>query len=366
MRTFIYKCALVALGLLILVPGSAEAGRRKRSSGNYNNNSYSTPTVAPVSTSPSASARATQPIVAGKLWQHTRTDRTEYDYNWAAQRNWHYKDTKQWLYSDRVRIKLNLRSDLAKISEQLKVKMTWNYMHRSKHITETWATIQHEGDDRFVDLPGLDEGRLIQAKLEIYRPTESSTMDGGMTIAPVSVTSEAGTDAPEGYELLGAIHAPYYGATSSITNEEWKRRARIISFSFSQWYHDEAYGGRYCSYDCWSFYRKSADSELAGFTKQSISRSDVPRLAKEGKRFHGDYLIMSGHYGMALCYDEDRDHFCSIEGNYALSGPHRIQIDKHYHGLYTWHTIMGLVETPQARIEPLRPVSAMSPDAMMD
>lgn len=365
MRTSFYTYALLAVGLLMLIPDGADAARRRRSSGNYySNNVTTTSTVTPVSATPTAPTR--QPLVLGKLWSHSRTDRSEYDYNWAAKRSWHNKETKQWLYSDRIRIKLNLRDDLAKIDEQLKFKLTWNYMHRSKHITETWATIQRDGEDRFIDLAGLDEGRLIEARVEIYRPTGEVAPQRQVIIAPVSMSSDssdAAQDAgtPAGYELVGAIHAPYYGATSSITNEEWKRRARIISFSFSQWYHDEAYGGRYCSYDCWSFYRKSADSELAGFAKKSISNSDVPRLSKEGKRFHGDFLTMSGHYGMALCYDEDRDHFCSIEGNYALSGPHRIQIDKHYHGLYTWYSIMGLVETPAARAVPaVRPASSMN------
>ena len=366
MRTSFYQCAIVALGLLILTPGAADAGRRNRSNSYGYSSSYSTPTVTQASSSPTAPA-----IFVGKLWKQTRTDRTEYDYNWAARRSWHNKTSKQWLFSDRLQIKLNLRDDLAKIEDSLKVKMTWNYMHRSKHITETWATIQQDGDDRFIELTGLDEGRLIHAKLEIFRPTNPAAAEanpaaaeanpaaaeGQVTIAPVSMNTES--EAPAGYERVGAIHAPYFGVTSSVTNEEWKRRARIISFGFSQWYHDEAYGGRYCNYDCWSFIKKSADSELAGFTKKSVSNSDVPRLSKEGKRFHGDFLTMSGHYGMALCYDEDRDHFCSIEGNYALSGPHRIQIDQHYHGLYTWHTIMSLTETPQAKAKPIQVISSM-------
>jgi len=356
MRKFIITCALAALGVLILLPDSGEAGRRRRSSGNYYSTGSSYSTVTPVSSPTASNEIKKQPIVVGKLWSHSRTNRTEYDYNWAARREWHNEEAKPWLFSDRLRIKLNLREDLAEISDQLQVKLTWNYMHRSQHVNEAWAAIQHDGDDRYVDLSGLDEGRLIKARLEIYRPAAENTAesDSEATMTPVSL-AHAGGD----YQRVGEVHAPYYGVTSSEENEEWRRRARIISFSFSQWYHDEAYGGRYCSYDCWSFYRKSADSELSGFTKRSISNSDVPRLSKEGQRFHGDYLIMSGHYGMALCYDEDRDHFCSIEGNYALSGPHRIQIDTHYHGLYTWHTIMSITELPKAepQTSEVRPAS---------
>jgi len=293
--------------MAILAPADADAARRRRSSGNYYSSGSSNSTTSSV-TPVSKSTEPQKPTyVLGKQWTKKRTDRTEYDYNWAARRDWYNSEAKQWLFSDRVRIKLRLREDLAKIEDQLKIKM---------RKTATAA----DGDAK--------------------------------------VTTVAATPFDDSYERVGAIHAPYYGVTGSETNDEWQTRAQIISFSFSQWYHDEAYGGRYSNYDCWSFYRKSADSELAGYTKKSVSNSDVPRLSKEGKRFHGDYLIMSGHYGMALCYDEDRDHFCSIEGNYALSGPHRIQIDKRYHNLYTWHTIMSITPVAESKPQPVQTVSS--------
>jgi len=339
--------------MAILAPADADAARRRRSSGNYYSSGSSNSTTSSV-TPVSKSTEPQKPTyVLGKQWTKKRTDRTEYDYNWAARRDWYNSEAKQWLFSDRVRIKLRLREDLAKIEDQLKIKMSWAYMHRSKHISEVWAEVQRDGEDRYLELTGLEEGRLVQVGIEIFRPKTATAADGD-----AKVTTVAATPFDDSYERVGAIHAPYYGVTGSETNDEWQTRAQIISFSFSQWYHDEAYGGRYSNYDCWSFYRKSADSELAGYTKKSVSNSDVPRLSKEGKRFHGDYLIMSGHYGMALCYDEDRDHFCSIEGNYALSGPHRIQIDKRYHNLYTWHTIMSITPVAESKPQPVQTVSS--------
>ncbi len=354
MRRTLCTWAVLALGLLILVPDEADA-RRRRS--RKNNNYYSSNYVRPTSTTtvanntPEKAEKKAPRWTVGKLWKHTRGDRTEYDYNWAARRDWKKPEAKPWLFADRVRIKLDLRDDLRPLADQLKVKLTWNYMHRSKTLHTTWAEIQQDGEDRYLDLTGLDEGRLVKARLEIFRPQATEATAAQITPATFAA-SKQGDDTPAGYERVGAVHAPYYGVTGSEANEEWQRRAQIVSFSFSQWYHDEAYGGRYCNYDCYSFYQKSANSELAGFTKKSVANSDVPKLSKAGRRFHGDYLIMSGHYGMGLCYDEDTDRFCSIEGNYALSGPYRINIDQNYHGLYTWHTIMNIV--PRAKSAPAK------------
>jgi hypothetical protein len=145
---------------------------------------------------------------------------------------------------------------------------------------------------------------------------------------------------------------PYHGATGSDSNEEWERRARIISFAFSQWYVDHANGRRVCSYNCRSFYQTCVSSEMKGFQLRSIGRTTFRDRSKEGMRSHGDFLIKSGHCGMAVCYDEDTGRLCTIEGNYGMNGPHRINIAPR-RSTGSWYAIRHLEAKPQpAEVEP--------------
>ena len=344
-----HKCLLIGLVLSFAVVDLCEAlprHRRARRRGNDNyNHSYA------ADTGPSA---VEQGPVVGVIREHTGINRSEYDYNWAARRNWHKQDGKKWLFADKVRAKLWLRKDLAKAPEELRVKIHWQYMHRTGTMYQAWAGIHRDGDDFYYELPGLEEGRLVKLTTDVYLKTADEPPSEEAIKNASFIKNNEGT-----FKYVGRLHLPYYGVTSSDSNEELKRRARIVSFAFSQWYVDECYGGRYCSYDCVSFYSTSTAGELDGFTFRYVPHDNVAELAKKGQRFHGDYLTMPGHVGMALCYDQDTGNFCTIEGNYALAGPYRINIDPHFHGLYTWSSISTIVaEQPPAAPEPASPEMA--------
>jgi len=326
MRNSIHQYVLVSLAAIFLYPDTSDA-RPFRRRGNQRGGGGFVAT---------ALSTVTRPVI-GIIRKRSQLDRSEYDYDWAARRDWHKEGAKKRLFANKVRVKLLLKKDLASAPDHIRVRVTWWYLHRSKTQHTAWASVRQDGSDVFYDVDGLEEGRLVKVVSDIYRKTDEQPASEKLIKNGTFVKNSEGT-----FKYVGRLHVPYYGVTTSENIEGLKRRARIISFSFSQWYVDEAYGGRYCNYDCYSFYQTSTSGELNGFNLQAVSHSDVPQLSKNGKRFHGDYLIMSGHYGMALCYDEDTGNFCTIEGNYALNGPYRINIDPSNHGLYTWSSIMSI------------------------
>ena len=75
--------------------------------------------------------------VTGVIRKRSSVNRTEYDYNWAARRDWFKDEAKQWIFPDKVRIKLLLREDLVEISDQLVAKIEWIYRHHSKTFYES-------------------------------------------------------------------------------------------------------------------------------------------------------------------------------------------------------------------------------------
>ena len=280
--------------------------------------------------------------VTGVIRKRSSVNRTEYDYNWAARRDWFKDEAKQWIFPDKVRVKLLLREDFVEISDQLVAKIEWIYRHHSKTFYESVARLQQDGDDVFFDLEGLEEGRVVSLWVHLYRPKTEENSEK-------TVIEEL-----DGETLvrLGKIHLPYHGATGSDSNEEWETRARIISFAFSQWYVDHAYGGRYCNYNCYSFYKASASSEMEGFQLRNIGRSTLKERSQEGMRSHGDFLIKSGHYGMAVCYDQDTGRLCTIEGNYGMNGPRRINLAPN-RSMGNWHTIRHLEAIPKPAVAKL-------------
>jgi hypothetical protein len=324
-----WKYVLVGLIALLFLAdvGHAQLFRWRRGGGGYTTN---TNVVAAV---PRAIARG--PFI-GFLRKRSTRNRTEYDYNWAARRDWYQADAPQMLFADKVRVKVLLKDAYAQTPDSLRVRVHWVYLHKSKTWHTDWVDLQQDGRNVYYELPGLEEGRLVKVISDFYLKTDVQPSEAAIKSASYVKTDE-GT-----FKYVGRMHVPYYGVTSSEDNEELKRRAQIVSFSFSQWYADESYGGRRCNYDCYSFFQSSTSGELSGFKLQPVSHAKIPTLAKQGKRFHGDYLIKPGHYGMALCYDEDTGNLCTIEGNYALNGPYRINIDPYRHGIYTWSSIMTI------------------------
>ncbi len=327
MRSNMSKILLVGLIAVFLAPEVCDAQRRRR---RRRNNYYSGGFLS----SPLASVA--KPFI-GLIRERSGVNRNEYNYNWAARRNWHEEETTPMLFADRVRVRVMLKDEHQEIRDELKVRATWVYLHKTKTEHTAWVDLKQDGDEAYFEVPELEEGRVVKVISDFYISTDETPakerLDNGEF-----VKRDTGT-----FKHVDEMHVPYYGVTTSETNEELQRRAQIVSFAFSQWYVDEAYGGRYCHYDCYSFYQSCASGELEGFQFEAVAHANVPQLAKEGKRFHGDYLIMPGHYGMALCYDEDTGNFITIEGNYALNGPYRINIDPYYHGLYTWSSIMTIV-----------------------
>jgi hypothetical protein len=332
MRKSTLICLLLAVAASFFIPDTSEAQWfRRRRGGNYNYN-YSGGVV-----SNTPLANLARPL-AGILRKRSSRNRSEYDYNWAARRDWHNDMGEQVLFADKVRVNVLLKNETAKALSDLRVHVSWVYLHKSKTWHTQWVDLVQDGDGVYFDVTGLEEGRVVKIVTDLYQRIDEQPMMRTASFA-------ADEDAKKAkFKYLGRMHVPYYGVTSSDTNEELKRRARVVSFGLSQWYADEAYGGRYCNYDCHSFFKTSTSGELDGFKLVSVSRDEIATLSKQGKRFHGDYLIKPGHYGMALCYDEDTGNFCTLEGNYALNGPYRINIDPYRHGIYTWSSIMTIAE----------------------
>ncbi len=322
MRSSFSRLLIFSMIAVFFLPDMADARRRSRG------RSYSSGTARPTFSDKGP--------VTGVIRKRRSVNRTEYDYNWAARRDWYQDEAKQWIFPDKVRVKLLLKDDLVEISDQLVAKIEWIYRHHSKTPYESVARLQQDGEDVFFDLEGLEEGRVVSLTTYLYR---SKTEED---------SEEANVEQLDGKTLvrIGKIHLPYHGATGSDSNEEWETRARIVSFAFSQWYVDHAYGGRYCNYNCYSFYKTSVSSEMKGFQLQRIGRSTFRERSEEGMRSHGDFLITSGHYGMAVCYDEDTGRLCTIEGNYAMNGPHRINLAPH-RSTGSWHTIRHIEAEPQ-------------------
>jgi hypothetical protein len=327
---------LLGLAAIFFIPETSDAQiffRRRRNNYSYNYNSGGNTPVA------NTLANLARPLV-GIVRKRSNRNRSEYDYNWAARRDWHNGEAEAMLFADRVRIKMLLKNETAKVFEDLRVHVSWAYLHKSKTWHTQWVDLIRDGDDVYFDVTGIEEGRVVKIVTDMYLRIDPQPAQPTMRTASFA-PGEAGQPKPR-FKYLGRMHTPYYGVTTSESNEELKRRARIVSFGLSQWYADEAYGGRYCNYDCYSFFQTSARGELNGFQLVSISRDSVAKLSKQGKRIHGDYLIKPGHFGMALCYDEDTGNLCTLEGNYALSGPYRINIDPRLHGLHTWSSIMTI------------------------
>ncbi|MCH8839982.1 MAG: hypothetical protein IH831_04770 [Planctomycetes bacterium] len=319
MRSNFSRLLIFLIVAVFLLPDVANARRRRSTSSGMAGSTFS-------DTGP----------VTGVIRKRSSVNRTEYDYNWAARRDWFKDEAKQWIFPDKVRVKLLLKDDLVEMSDQLVAKIDWIYRHHSKTPYESVARLQQDGEDVFFDLEGLEEGRVVSLWVHLYRP---KTEEDSEKTAVEELDGET-------LVRLGKIHLPYHGATGSDSNEEWETRARIISFAFSQWYVDHAYGGRYCNYDCYSFYKTSVSSEMKGFQLRSIGRSTFRERSQEGMRTHGDFLIKSGHYGMAVCYDEDTGRLCTIEGNYGMNGPHRINLAPH-RSTGSWHTIRHIEAEPQ-------------------
>ena len=223
--------------------------------------------------------------------RRSKANRSEYDYNWAARRDWYNDDAPQMLFADKVRIKVLMKDQYLPFKDDLRIRASWVYLHKSKTWHSDWVDIVHDGSNVYYDLPNLEEGRVIKVISDLYVKTDEQPPSEKSVKRASFVKNEEGT-----FKYIGRIHVPYYGATTSETDEELKRRAQIVSFGFSQWYADEAYGGRRCSYDCYSFFKSCTSGELSGFQLKSLSRSHVPTLAKRGKRLHGDYLIKPGHF----------------------------------------------------------------------
>jgi hypothetical protein len=336
MPKYLHSCVCVVVGLssLMLEPQSSDAGIFRRRGGGGQSTGLIAATVGAV----------TKPVV-GFIRDRGGIQRDEYDYNWAARRNWHQESAPPMLFADKVRVKLLLTDQQAKVRPDLRVRASWVYLHKSKTLHTAWVELQQDGSDVYYDLPGLEEGRVVKVVSDFYLKTDQQPPNENAVKNASFVVNGEGT-----FKYVGRMHVPYYGVTSSNSNEELKRRAWVVSFGLSQWYVDEAYGGRRCSYDCYSFYRTSTSGELEGFALRPIPQSSIPELARKGKRFHGDFLIKPGHYGMALCYDEDTGNFCTLEGNYALNGPYRINIDPYRHGLNTWSSIMTI--SPEEKAQP--------------
>jgi hypothetical protein len=322
---------LIGLTSLLLLPETSQAQLFRRRFRSYNNYNYSGGGM--ISSSPLA--KLARPLV-GFLHKRTRRNRSEYDYNWAARRDWYRQDAEPVLFADKVRVKVMLKPAVAKSDQDLLVRASWVYLHKSRTWHTDWMPVDRQGDDAYYDLTGLEEGRLVKIVSDVYAATEHEPSEAELKKASYVKTATGN------YQYIGRMHVPYYGVTSSQDNEEWKRRAQIVSFGFSQWYADEAYGGRRCSYDCYSFFRRCTSGELNGFELKPVSRQSIPRLTKQGKRIHGDFLTKPGHYGMALCYDQDTNNLITLEGNYALNGPYRINIDPYRHGLHTWSSIQTI------------------------
>lgn len=336
MKKNIQVCVLVGLVALLFIPEASQAQIFRRWRGNYNYN-YNYNGGGNFFSAPLATVA--KPFV-GMIRRRSNRNRSEYDYNWAARRVWHNDDAGPMLFADKVRVKVLLKDETAKAHEDLRIHVSYVYLHKSKTWHKQWVDLVRDGDEVYFDVTGLEEGRVVKIVPDLYRKTAKDE--------PEVKTASFVQGKEDKLKYLGRMHAPYYGVTSSEDNEELQRRAQIVSFGLSQWYADEAYGGRYCNYDCHSFFTSSTSGELKGFKLQPVSRANVPKLAKQGKRFHGDYLIMPGHYGMALCYDEDTGNFCTLEGNYALNGPYRINIDPYRHGLNTWSSIMTISQVKEA------------------
>ncbi|MEQ8787422.1 MAG: hypothetical protein RIC55_14050 [Pirellulaceae bacterium] len=331
MREKICWSMLVALAAVFLLAETSEAQLFRRGR-RYNNYNYSGGGNM-VSSTPLANLA--KPLM-GFLHNRTRRNRSEYDYNWAARRDWHRDQAEPVLFADKVRVNVMLKPTTASSQEKLLVRASWVYLHKSRTWHTDWMPVERVGDKAYYDLAGLEEGRVVKIISDIYIATDKEPSESALKNASY-VKTETGN-----YKYVGRMHVPYYGVTSSENNEELKRRAQIVSFGFSQWYADEAYGGRRCSYDCYSFFRSCTSGELSGFELKPVSRQHIPTLSKRGKRIHGDFLTKPGHYGMALCYDEDTKNLITLEGNYALNGPYRINIDPYRHGLNTWSSIQTI------------------------